>query len=46
MHLARSLALGDLLAQIGQPDFGAVPFDQFCLPILPCAPAFLASEAN
>ena len=46
MHLARPLALGDFLAQIGQPDVRAVPLDQCLLAILPCAPAFLANEAD
>ena len=46
MHLARPLALGDLLTQIRQPDVRAVPLDQGLLAILPSAPAFLASEAD
>ena len=46
MHLARPLALGDLLTQIGQPDFGAVAFDQGLLVVLPRPPALLAGEPD
>ena len=46
VHLARPLALGDLLTQIRQPDIGAVLLGQCLLAVLPGPPAFLAAKAD
>jgi len=46
MHLTVTRALGNLLAQIRQPNIGTVTRNQILLSILTSSPAFLAQKSR
>ena len=46
MHLAKPLALGNFLAQIGQTNIGTEATNRIFFSVLSCTPAFPASQPH